>query len=253
MSNIGQDTPVVRMEGIVKRFGTITALDDVDFTVHAGEVVGLLGDNGAGKSTLIKVLTGVYTPTSGQIFFEGEQVQIPSPREARALGIETCYQDLALVNQMSITRNFYLGRELVRRIGPVRWLHVREMNERARDALRDIGIHIRSPQEKVGKLSGGERQSIAIGRARFFGARLLILDEPTSALSVGETRKVLSYTQAAKEQGLGVIFITHNVSHVYQAADRFTIIRRGKLVGHYTRDDVNEKDIADIITGEREK
>jgi simple sugar transport system ATP-binding protein len=143
MSNNGHDTPVVHMEKIVKRFGTITALNGVDFTVRKGEVAGLLGDNGAGKSTLIKVLTGVHTPTSGQIFFEGEQVEIPSPREARALGIETCYQDLALVNQMSITRNFYMGRELVRRIGPVRWLNVREMDRQAHDALRDIGIRIR--------------------------------------------------------------------------------------------------------------
>lgn len=253
MSNNGQNTPVVRMEKIVKRFGTITALNGVDFTVHKGEVVGLLGDNGAGKSTLIKCLTGVYIPTSGQIYFEGEAVQIPSPQVARALGIETCYQDLALVNQMSITRNFYLGRELVRRIGPIHWLDVREMNQQAREALRHIGIHIRSPNERVGRLSGGERQSIAIGRARYFGAKLLILDEPTSALSVGETRKVLSYTQAAKERGLGVIFITHNVGHVYQAADRFTVIRHGNLVGTYTRDEVAENDIADLITGERER
>jgi simple sugar transport system ATP-binding protein len=253
MSNNGHDTPVVRMEKIVKRFGTITALNGVDFTVHRHEVVGLLGDNGAGKSTLIKCLTGVYTPTSGRIYFEGEAVEIPSPQVARALGIETCYQDLALVPLMSITRNFFLGRELVRKLGPFHWLDIREMNERARAALHDIGIHIRSPREKVGKLSGGERQSIAIGRARFFGAKLLILDEPTSALSVGETRKVLSYTQAAKERGLGVIFITHNVGHVYQAADRFAVLRRGNLVGTYAKDEVTEKDIADLITGEREK
>lgn len=253
MSDNGQDVPIVHMERIVKRFGTITALNGVDFTVCEGEVVGLLGDNGAGKSTLIKCLTGVYTPSSGQIYFEGELVQIPSPQVARSLGIETCYQDLALVNQMSITRNFYLGRELTRRIGPLHWLNVREMSRQTRDALRDIGIHIRSPNEKVGKLSGGERQSIAIGRARYFGAKLLILDEPTSALSVGETRKVLAYTKAAKERGLGVIFITHNVSHVYQAADRFTIIRHGGLVGNYARDELTEQDIADLITGERER
>ena len=199
-------TPVVHMENIVKRFGTITALNGVDFNVHKGEVVGLLGDNGAGKSTLIKVLTGVHPPTGGRIFFEGKPVNIPSPREARAMGIETCYQDLALVPLMSITRNFFLGRELSRRIGPVEWLDMREMDRQARVALKHIGIDIRSPREKVGKLSGGERQSIAIGRARHFGAKVLILDEPTSALSVGETRKVLSYTQAAKERGLGVIF-----------------------------------------------
>lgn len=253
MSDNGNDTPIVRMENIVKRFGTITALNGVDFAVNQREVVGLLGDNGAGKSTLIKVLTGVYTPTSGQIFFEGKQVEIPSPREARALGIETCYQDLALVNQMSITRNFYLGRELSRQYGPIKLLDMRGMNDHAREALKHIGIRIRSPQEKVGKLSGGERQSIAIGRARHFGAKLLILDEPTSALSVGETHKVLTYTQNARERGLSVIFITHNVGHVYQVADRFTIIRRGNLVGTYTRDEVNEDDIADLITGEREK
>lgn len=252
MSDNGHDVPVVRMENIVKRFGTITALDGVDFTVDKHEVVGLLGDNGAGKSTLIKVLTGVYTPTSGQIYFEGKKVDIPSPREARALGIETCYQDLALVNQMSITRNFFLGRELPRRLGPITVLDMKGMNDQAREALKHIGIKIRSPQEKVGKLSGGERQSIAIGRARHFGAKLLILDEPTSALSVGETHKVLTYTQNAKERGLSVIFITHNVGHVYQVADRFTIIRHGHLVGNYTRDEVDEQDIADLITGERE-
>jgi len=253
MGDNGQDVPVVSMEGITKRFGTITALDNVNFTVSKHEVVGLLGDNGAGKSTLIKVLTGVYPPSGGQIYFEGKPVVIRSPRDARALGIETCYQDLALVPLMSITRNFYLGRELMTGIGPVRWLDVREMDRQTREALKDIGIHIRSPNEKVGRLSGGERQSIAIGRARYFGAKLLILDEPTSALSVGETRKVINYTLNAKERGLSVIFITHNVGHVYQVADRFVIIRRGMMVGSYSRDEVDEKDIADLITGEREK
>ena len=253
MGENGQDVPVVTMEGITKRFGTITALDSVNFTVNRCEVVGLLGDNGAGKSTLIKVLTGVYPPSGGQIYFEGKPVVIRSPRDARALGIETCYQDLALVPLMSITRNFYLGRELMTGIGPVRWLDVREMDRQTREALKDIGIHIRSPNEKVGRLSGGERQSIAIGRARYFGAKLLILDEPTSALSVGETRKVINYTLNAKERGLSVIFITHNVGHVYQVADRFVIIRRGMMVGSYSRDEVGEKDIADLITGEREK
>ena len=251
MSSNGHNS-VVHMEKIVKRFGTITALNGVDFTVGRREVVGLLGDNGAGKSTLIKVLTGVYPPTGGQIYFEGKPVRISSPAEARALGIETCYQDLALVNLMSITRNFFLGREMVRKIGPVHWLDMQGMHDQARSALQHIGIDIRSPREKVGKLSGGERQSIAIGRARHFGAKLLILDEPTSALSVGETHKVLTYTLNAKERGLSVIFITHNVGHVYQVADRFAVLRRGDLVGTYTKDEVTEQDIADLITGERE-
>ncbi|MFQ5854786.1 MAG: ATP-binding cassette domain-containing protein [Anaerolineae bacterium] len=246
------NTPVVQMEGIVKRFGTITALDGVDFSVGEQQVMALVGDNGAGKSTLIKILTGVHTPTSGQIYFEGEPVQISSPRVARALGIETVYQDLALVNLMSITRNFFLGRELVQKIGPVRWLNVREMNAKTRSSLRDVGIDIRSPTEKVGKLSGGERQSIAIGRALHFGAKLLILDEPTSALSVAETRKVLTYTLNAKERGLSVIFISHNVHHVYQVADAYTILRHGKRVGTYAKGELTENDIADLITGERE-
>jgi simple sugar transport system ATP-binding protein len=253
MGDNGHGEPVVRMENITKRFGTITALDNVDFTVNQHEVIGLLGDNGAGKSTLIKVLTGVHPLTSGQIFFNGQPVDIRSPRDARALGIETCYQDLALVPLMSITRNFYLGREVVKGFGPFRWLDVAEMDRQAREALKDIGIRIRSPNEKVGRLSGGERQSIAIGRARHFGAKLLILDEPTSALSVGETNKVLTYTLNAKERGLSVIFITHNVGHVYQVADRFTVVRHGKIVATYSRDEVNEKDIADLITGDRER
>jgi simple sugar transport system ATP-binding protein len=250
---LDNSTPVVRMENITRRFGTIVALNNVDFVVNQREVVGLLGDNGAGKSTLIKVLTGVYPPTSGKIYIDGKLVSIPSPREARALGIETCYQDLALVPLMSITRNFFLGRELTHSLGPIKWLDVPEMDRRSREALKDIGIQIRSPREKVGKLSGGERQSIAIGRARHFGARLLILDEPTSALSVGETHKVLTYTLNAKERGLSVIFITHNVGHVYQVADRFVIIRRGEMVGSYARGEVAEQDIADLITGERER
>jgi simple sugar transport system ATP-binding protein len=251
-TNGNGDTPVVRMEGIVKRFGTITALDGVDFSVGKQQVMALLGDNGAGKSTLIKILTGVYTPTKGQIFFEGEPVVVNSPRDARALGIETCYQDLALVNLMSIARNFFLGRELTRNLGPVKWLDVGKMDTTTRTALADVGIEIRSPAERVGKLSGGERQSIAIGRALHFGAKLLILDEPTSALSVAETRKVLTYITNARESGLSVIFITHNVHHVYQVADAYTIIRTGKKVGTYIRGDLTEDDIADLITGERE-
>ena len=252
MSNNTNETPVVHMENIVKRFGTITALDGVDFTVEEQQVMALLGDNGAGKSTLIKILMGVHTPDRGQIYFEGQPVRINSPRYARAMGIEACYQDLALVNLMSITRNFFLGRELARKIGPINWLNMREMNDLTRAALADVGIKIRSPSEKVGKLSGGERQSIAIGRAMHFGARLLILDEPTSALSVAETRKVLTYTLNAKERGLSVIFISHNVRHVYQVADAYTILRHGRKIGAYVKGELTEDDIADIIAGVRE-
>ncbi len=252
MSNNTNEKPVVHMENIVKRFGTITALDGVDFTVEKQQVMALLGDNGAGKSTLIKILTGVYPLTRGQVYFEGQPVRIKSPRQARTMGIETCYQDLALVNLMSITRNFFLGRELARKVGPINWLDISRMNDLTLTALADVGIKIRSPSEKVGKLSGGERQSIAIGRSVHFGAKLLILDEPTSALSVAETRKVLKYTLNAKERGLSVIFISHNVRHVYQVADAYTILRHGRKIGAYVKGDLTEDDIADIIAGVRE-
>lgn len=246
-----EDTPMINMVQIVKQFGTIMALEGVDFEVTGGEVRALLGDNGAGKSTLIKVLTGVYPPTRGSIYFEGQPVSINSPRDARALGIETVYQDLALVNLMSISRNFFLGRELVKKLGPVSWLDMKEMNEQCRRSLSDIGIEIRSPSERVGSLSGGERQSIAIGRGVHFGAKVLILDEPTSALSVGETRKVLTYIENARERGLAVIFITHNVNHVYMVADSYTIIRQGQNVGTYYKGELTQEDIADLITGKR--
>lgn len=245
------NTPLVEMRDIVKRFGTIEVLRGVDFQVNRREIIGLLGDNGAGKSTLIKILTGVYSLTSGQIFFEGKPVTINSPHEARELGIETVYQDLALVPLMSISRNFWLGQEITRRVGPIEVLDQAEMAERTRSALLDIGIHIRNPDEPVGSLSGGERQSIAIGRAVYFGKKLLILDEPTSALSVGETAKVLEYTRAAKERGLSVIFITHNIGHVHKVADRFTIISHGQKVGDFYKEEVSELEIAEMVmTGE---
>lgn len=246
-----QTVPLVEMRDLVKRFGTIEVLRGVDFHVNRREIVGLLGDNGAGKSTLIKILTGVYSLTSGEILFEGKPVTINSPHEARALGIETVYQDLALVPLMSIARNFWLGQEITRQVGPIRVLDKEAMNQRTREALLDIGIHIRNPGEPVGSLSGGERQSIAIGRAVYFGKKLLILDEPTSALSVGETSKVLEYTRAAKARGLSVIFISHNIGHVHSVADRFTIISHGQKVGDFTKDAVSELEVANMVmTGE---
>ena len=244
-------TPLVEMRDIVKTFGTINVLRGLDFQVDRHEIVGLLGDNGAGKSTLIKILTGVYMPTGGQIYFDGHPVTINSPQDARHLGIETVYQDLALVPLMSIARNFWLGQEITRRIGPLNVLDKDEMGARTRQALLDIGIHIRNADEPVGSLSGGERQSIAIGRAVYFGKKLLILDEPTSALSVGETAKVLEYTRAAKERGMSVIFISHNIGHVHKVADRFTIISHGQKVGDFRKEEVNELEVANMVmTGE---
>ncbi len=251
MVGIGKEALVMHAEKVVKRFGPVLALDGVDFSLKPGEIMALLGDNGAGKSTLIKILTGVYPPTSGQVFFDGKPVTLRSPRDARALGVETVYQDLALVSLMSIGRNFFLGREPTRRIGPIEVLDLGEMARQTEESLANIGIKIRNAGDKVGKLSGGEKQSIAIGRAVHFGMKVLILDEPTSALSVGESRKVLDYTLNAKARCLSVIFITHNVHQVIQVADRYTILRHGKLVGTYDKEELCENDVSELITGER--
>lgn len=242
-----QATPLVDMQGITKSFGRVQAIRGINFRVDRQEIIGLLGDNGAGKSTMIKILTGVHTPTRGQIYFEGKPVNINSPHDARALGIETVYQDLALAPLMSIARNFWLGREPTRRFGPFRLMDEEKMAEEARLALADVGIKIRDANEEVGLMSGGERQSIAIGRAVYFGKKLLILDEPTSALSVGETRKVLEYTRAAKARGMSVIFISHNIGQVHDIADRFTIISHGMKVGDFYKHEVSEEEVANMV------
>jgi simple sugar transport system ATP-binding protein len=243
-------TPLVEMVGISKAFGHVLALDDVTFTVARQEVIGLLGDNGAGKSTLIKILTGLYPPDHGTIRFEGNPVRMQSPSDARELGIETVYQDLALVRLMSIDRNFFLGREPVKQVGPFKLLDKAQMSSVCRDALEKIGINIRSTRDEVSILSGGERQSISIGRAVHFGVKLLILDEPTSALSVKETEKVLGYVGEAKSRGLSVIFITHNIYHVYPVADRFTILSHGGKLGDFVKADVTPEQISRmLVTG----
>jgi simple sugar transport system ATP-binding protein len=239
--------PLVRMVNISKSFGTVQALKNVDFDVGYQEVMGLVGDNGAGKSTLIKILTGVFPPDTGEIYFEGKKVEIHSPKEARDLGIETVYQDLALIPLMSISRNFFLGREPVVRVWPFKLMDRRKMDAVVRKVLSEIGIQVRSPEEPVAILSGGERQSVAIGRALHFGAKLLILDEPTSALSVRETHKVLNFILEAKERGLSIIFITHNIYHVYSVADRFTILEHGRKVATFGKDEVSAEDIIEII------
>jgi len=244
---------LVEMTGIGRRFGHITALENVDLSLYPGEVLALLGDNGAGKSTLIKILTGVHRLTEGGIAFAGQPVEISSPTIARELGIETVYQDLALIPRMSISRNFYLGRELTRKVGPISTLDLNTMRMGATAALDEIGIEIRDADEPVGTLSGGERQSIAIGRAVHFGSKLLILDEPTSALSIGETRKVLSYIRAAKERGMSVIFITHNLHHVFQVSDRIVVLAHGTKVGDFETQAVTEERIADMIMGTTEE
>ncbi|MCR4401604.1 MAG: ATP-binding cassette domain-containing protein [Firmicutes bacterium] len=234
--------------GLCKRFGKVTALESVDIAIRRGEVTGLVGDNGAGKSTLIKILTGVYRPDEGELRFEGRKVEFASPKDARKLGIETVYQDLALIENMSIARNFFLGAEPQRRVGILRLLDAKSMRAVTEEALRDIGIRVRSANDEVSVLSGGERQAIAIGRTMHFGGKLLILDEPTSALSVHETNKVLSYIDEARKRGLAVIFITHNLYHVYPVADRIVVLEHGRKVGDFGKDEISVEELVQIVS-----
>ncbi len=241
--------PLIAIRDLSKRFGNAWALAGVSMDVVPGEVHCLLGDNGAGKSTLIKVLSGVHRPTSGEMRFEGKRVVLGSPREAIALGIATVYQDLAMIPLMSITRNFFLGREPTRGVFPFRrfdWKHAEGV---VREEMSRIGLEVRDPGQPTGSLSGGERQSLAIARAVHFGARLLILDEPTSALGVSQTASVLQQIHALRDQGLGIIFITHNVRHAFAAGDRFTVLDRGRSLGTRTREEVTLDSLQDAMAG----
>ncbi len=244
---------LIEMKNIHKHFGTVTALRDVGFNVKHQEIVGLVGDNGAGKSTLIKILTGVFPPDHGEIYFEGKQIKLSSPKKARDLGIETVHQNLALIDLMSIARNFFLGREPVLHLGGlINVLDKNKIDDTTEKVLKDIGINVRSVDEEVSILSGGERQSVAIGRAIYFGAKLLVLDEPTAALSIKESHKVLDYVLEAKKRGLSVIFITHNIYHVYSVADRFTILEHGEKLGDFKKEEVCTDDLIEVIrTGKK--
>ena len=248
----GNAPPIVELRDIIKRFGSVIALNGVTMKVHAGEVMCLLGDNGAGKSTLIKTLSGVHQPTEGQILIDGEPVMMSSPRDALDRGIATVYQDLAMIPLMSITRNFFMGREPGRGKGAFGGFDVGEANGIARDEMRKIGIDVRDPSQAVGTLSGGERQCVAIARAVYFGARLLILDEPTSALGVKQASVVLRYVAQARARGLGVIFITHNVHHAYPVGDAFTILNRGRTYGTFQKADVSREEVLNMMAGGKE-
>ncbi len=239
---------LVRMVNISKSFGKVKALREVDFEVGYQEIVGLVGDNGAGKSTLIKILTGVFPPDEGEIYFEGKRVFLRSPKEARDLGIETVYQHLALIDLMSVTRNVFLGREIVHKfLGLLPVLDMKKMQRVTEEALSDLGIKLQSVDEKIANLSGGQRQAVAIGRAVHFGAKLLILDEPTAALSIRECHKVLDQIVEAKAKGLSVIFITHNIYHVYSVADKFTLLDHGVKLGDFSRGEVTAEDIIEMV------
>jgi simple sugar transport system ATP-binding protein len=244
--------PLVEVRDIVKHFGAVIALSGVSMKVHAGEVMCLLGDNGAGKSTLIKVLSGVHKPSSGEFLLEGKAVSFSSPREALDAGIATVYQDLAMIPLMSITRNFFMGREPTRGIGPFRSIDFKHCNAVARQEMRRIGIDIRDPSHAVGTLSGGERQCVAIARAVYFGARVLILDEPTSALGVAQTSMVLKYVDQVRRNGLAVILITHNVRHAFAVGDAFTVLDRGRTLGTFRKGEISMDSLQNLMAGGKE-
>ncbi len=254
--SVGGDSvrSLLEVRGLSKRFGRIEALKNVSLALGEAEVLALLGDNGAGKSTLIKILNGLFRPDRGQMLWQGGPVQFTSPRDAYDLGIATVYQDLAVVDLMSIYRNMFLGREneITRGVWPFRWLDRRRARREARDALAQIGITIRNPDEPVARLSGGERQSIAIARGVHFSAKLLILDEPTSALSVKQSAEVLRSIEQARDKGLSVIVISHNVHHVYPVADRFVILSHGESIADFKRGECTKEEVSDLIVQGRQ-
>ncbi len=244
--------PLLAVESLAKSFGKVSAVEDVSMSVYAGEVMCVLGDNGAGKSTLIKMLSGVHLPDRGRMLVSGEVVRLASPRDARARGIATVYQDLAMVPMLSIVRNFFLGAEPLKGFWPFRRFDLKAADAVVRTELDKMGIHVRDTSESVGTLSGGERQSIAIARAVYFGAKVLILDEPTSALGVKQAGIVLRYIAQARARGCGVILVTHNPHHAWLIGDRFTILNRGRSQGTFSKAQLTREELIQRMAGGRE-
>jgi len=244
--------PLIELRDVSKFFGTVIALNGVSFVVQAGEVHCLLGDNGAGKSTLIKILSGVHNPTKGEIRLQDQPVHFTSPRDALDRGIATVYQDLATVPLMSVSRNFFAGREPLTGWGPLKHLDWPMIERVTREEMGRMGIDIRDPGQPVGTLSGGERQSLAIARAVYFGAKVLILDEPTSALGVHQAAVVLRLIAKARARGLGVIFITHNVHHAFPVADTITLLNRGRSLGTFRKGEISRDRVLEMMAGGKE-
>jgi simple sugar transport system ATP-binding protein len=238
---------VLDIVNLGKSFGTVKALSNVSFSVGKREIVGLVGDNGAGKSTLINLLMGVFAADEGEVYFNGRKVAFDSPAHSRAAGIEPVYQHTALIDLMNLWRNFFLGREKTVGFGPFRFLDKKGMMEECLRVMNGIGVRIRSGEEGVDSMSGGERQSICIGRCMSFGARLLLLDEPTVALSVKETQKVLDFILAVREQGVSEIIVDHNIFHIYPVVDKFVILDRGVKIAELDKKAVSPEEVIEII------
>jgi simple sugar transport system ATP-binding protein len=243
-------TPLLEVRNLSKSFGAVQALSDLSMHVRAGEVVALAGDNGAGKTTLIKAISGVYKPSSGKVLLAGEEVDFASPQEARERGIETIYQDLALADNLSIGANIFLGREpMTRRWGFLPVLDRRKMAEAARETMALLDFHVNRLDAPVSNFSGGQRQAVAIGRAVYWNARILIMDEPTAALGVPEQRKVISLIHQLKAQGRGVIFISHNLQDIFAVSDRIVVLRRGVLAGERRIAETTHDEVVKLMVG----
>jgi D-xylose transport system ATP-binding protein len=239
-------TPTLELHGVSKSFGAVQALEGVDFRAFPGEVMALVGDNGAGKSTLIKCIAGIYSPDSGEFFFEGREVSIHGPKDSAGLGIEVVYQDLALCDNLDIVQNMYLGRELVDRF---QRLDEETMEKRTGETLKGLAVTtIRSIRQNVASLSGGQRQSVAVAKAVMWNSKLVILDEPTAALGVAQTRQVLDLVRRLAENGLAVVLISHNLNDVFEVADRISVLRLGRNVGEYLSTETDPQRVVEAIT-----
>jgi len=250
MSDRDQDAPLLEVRGLSKYFGAVRALSDFSMSVHAGEVVAVAGDNGAGKTTMIKAVSGVYPPTAGEILLRGQPMHFASPQDAREKGIETIYQDLALADNLTIGGNIFLGREpMTKLFGFLPVLDRKAMGEAARITMKRLDFHVSRLDAPVSNFSGGQRQAVAIGRAVYWDAAILIMDEPTAALGVPEQRKVISLIHQLKAQGRGIIFISHNLQDIFAVSDRIIVLRRGILAGERKIAETNHDEIVKLMVG----
>ncbi|GAB4408866.1 MAG: ATP-binding cassette domain-containing protein [Anaerolineae bacterium] len=246
--------PLLSVRNLTKRFGGLVAVNQVSMDVHPGEVVGLVGDNGAGKSTLIKMISGVYQPNEGEIYFDGKLVHITNPSQARDMGIETIYQDLALAGNLDMSANIFLGRERKKRYlgGVIRVLDEKFMLQESQKLLQTLDVHIPSVRAKIDYLSGGQRQAVAIARALYWDARLMIMDEPTNNLGVSEQAKVLDLIRRLRDQGVPVIVISHTIRDIFAVSDRIVVLHRGRKVADKRTQDTSTEEIIQYIMGARD-
>lgn len=252
MTSATNPTPIIEMRNIEKHFGPVIALAGVSVDILPGECHCLLGDNGAGKSTFIKTMSGVHKPTKGEIVFNGKPMDFGNPRDAMEAGIATVHQHLAMIPLMSVSRNFFMGNEPVKKRMGISFFDREHADEVTMEAMRKMGINLRGPDQAVGTLSGGERQTVAISRAVHFGAKVLILDEPTSALGVRQTSNVLATIDKVRKEGVAVVFITHNVRHAMAVGDRFTVLNRGQTLGTAQRGEITPEALQDMMAGGQE-